>query len=254
MATSVIVELCGPPGSGKSRVAHALTSSLVGAGVAAFEPAALIGPRRPPVARQLGKLRLVVGELLLAPVDSLRAVQAIVAGQPTLRDRVARSTSWLAVRGLVRRSRRQPGVHIFDQGVLQELGSIAYRGAPLPADASRPGRARLGPDVLVHLDVTAPVCAARLADRPGSESRVERTEDLAGEIACFAQRSGREADVWEGRWGQVIPTQVLVLPNEAGAGVDESLTARLCALARGTGAASGRIAGDRPTQEAGCER
>ena len=266
MAASVIVELCGPPGSGKSRVAHALVSSLAEVGVAVSEPVACIGPHRPVVPRTLLKLSLVAGELFHAPMGSVRAVCAIAIGQPTLRDQVARSATWLAVRGLIRRSRRLPGVHVFDQGVVQELGSIAYRGASLPTAASGPGRARLGPDVLVRLDVAPAVCAMRLADRPGSESRVERGTVLACEVARFADRSAREAAAWQERWGVTIPTQVLVVPNETGAGVNEVLTAHLCALAgRGgdgrltvslgrRGARSGARGRNRRAEEAGCER
>jgi hypothetical protein len=246
-------------------MAHALASSLAEAGVAASEPVARIGPHRPVVPRTVLKLSLVVGEVLHAPMDSLRAVHAIASGQPTLRDQVARSASWLAVRGLIRRCRRRPGVHVFDQGVLQELGSIAYRGASLPIAASGPGRARLGPDVLVRLDVAPAVCAMRLADRPGRESRVERSTVLACEVARFADRSACETAAWRERWGIAIPTQVLVVPNETGAGVNEVLTAHLCALAgcrgsgrltvslRRRGAPSGARERNRRAEEAGCE-
>ena len=62
------------------------------------------------------------------PCPRERLAIAVARSGQSMGDFVHRAQNWLVVRALFRRSRRRSGVHLFDQGVVQELCSIGYRG------------------------------------------------------------------------------------------------------------------------------
>ena len=81
---------------------------------------------------------------------------------------------WLAVRDLLAGCHRSPGVHLFEEGVLQRLWTIGLRGGH---DTSARLWRNLDParrtDLVVVLDLPATEAAARLRGRPSRHSRVQ---------------------------------------------------------------------------------
>lgn len=178
--TSCIVEFSGIPGAGKSYLARHLADALVSAGTSVDEPLLLVSPHLGWSRRGFRKLRLAALETIGHPVSSARLVVAVAGSGQSPRDFVHRSQNWLVVRSLVRRCRRRPGVHIFEQGIVQELCSIGYLGRwHACLEVAAPGRDDLAPDVIVRVTVPCAVAKQRLAARGGHQSRIEVLDDQA---------------------------------------------------------------------------
>jgi hypothetical protein len=181
----LVVELCGLPGSGKSTLAHALVAQLRLAGVPAVDVMAPLGPSAGRTERLLRKTAMV-GRAALGP-DAWRLAADVGArsGQRSARDRIARPVNLLVVRAAVERAAHRDGVHVLDQGPLQEWWSAALR-----ADSDRvlAWAAADGPthaDLVVRVDAPVDVLVARLGGRAGAQSRVEGLDDagLRAELA-----------------------------------------------------------------------
>lgn len=171
----MIVECCGAPGAGKTTTARELVAALQEARVPAFSSLDAVSARRPFGVRLGSKLRLAARELMRHPGSSMRAVRFVVESrQRTIRDVIARSLNLLVLRSVFRQARTVAGVHVFDQGIVQELASIGYSARKVPDIATGdPGRDDLAPDLILAIDVDAETANRRLACRPGRESRVE---------------------------------------------------------------------------------
>lgn len=211
------VELCGLPGAGKSFLAQSLAEHLAAHGVRVAQPLAAVAPTRPRGRRLVAKLWIAVRELAFAPLGSVRALAAIHrSGQP-LRDVLHRSLNWLVVRGLYRRARRGPGVHVFEQGIVQELCSIGYEGDWRPCLAvAGPGGARLGPDVLISVAAPIETAARRVEVRPGMQSRIERLGPAArrGELGRQADALATIEKAWLERYGGILGTRRIEVRND----------------------------------------
>ena len=98
---------------------------------------------------------------------------ALRSGQADARDRAARPANLLVVRDAVRRAARRPGLHVLDQGPVQEWWSAALRadGGRVLAWAAADHAPRA--DLLVRVDTPADVLAARLERRAERQSRLE---------------------------------------------------------------------------------
>lgn len=231
----MIVELCGIPGAGKSFVAHTMAGDLRAAGQPVSLPLEPLSPRcRPPV-RILRKLRRGFTELIVHPASSLVTIRAIMGtGQPSLRDVVRRSLNLLVLRSTLRGARLRPGIHVVDQGIISELGSLAYRGdAGSALEASGPGAARLAPDLIVMIDVDPHLANERLARRPGSESRIEKAGPRRLDLLVRQQDLLEDVLVdWMQRFGQVLPTALIRLDNDHHDGAPD-LAALMTAVADG---------------------
>ena len=175
MSASLAVELCGLPGAGKSTVAQAARDRLAAAGVscdlADQDVSAAATPRRRLRRRTTSALR----ESATHPVRTSAAAAAVLASrQSRPRDTVAVLAQWLAVRDLLAGCHRSPGVHLFEEGVLQRLWTIGLRGG---YDTSARLWHNLDParrtDLVVVLDLPATEAAARLRGRPSRHSRVQ---------------------------------------------------------------------------------
>jgi predicted kinase len=175
----LVVELCGLPGSGKSTLAHALVAQLRLAGVPAVDVMAPIGPSAGRTERLLRKTA-IVGRAALRPDAWRLAVDlGVRSGQRSARDRIARPVNLVVVRAAVERAAHRAGVHVLDQGPLQEWWSAALR-----ADSDRvlAWAAADGPthaDLLVRVDAPVDVLVTRLGRRAGAQSRVEGLDDVA---------------------------------------------------------------------------
>ena len=197
--SALIVEFSGIPGVGKSSVAHAVAAALATTGQSVDEPLSFVSPALARSRRLLRKLRLAAFEAVTHPLSSGTLAIAVARSGQSMGDFVHRVQNWLVVRALFRRSRRRSGVHLFDQGVVQELCSIGYRGDWRAAlRSAAPGADDLAPDLIVR--VTAPVEAVqqRLAARAGAQSRLESLSHHEQEAAL--RRQAIELDEIELAW------------------------------------------------------
>lgn len=118
-----IVEFVGLPGSGKSRIAGLAAAELRRRGLAVDEPVARIH-QRSRITRSLLKTRLALDEALRSPAITRELSLALVrSGQPAS-SLPSNVLNVLFQRALSRRA-RPPGLHLFDQGTLQAIWSLA---------------------------------------------------------------------------------------------------------------------------------
>jgi hypothetical protein len=214
------IELCGPPGVGKSLIASSLAEQLIARGVRVSQPLAVVAPTRRARSRVAAKALIASREMARSPVDSSRALAAIHRSDQSVRDALHRSLNWLVVRGLYRRARSRPGIHVFDQGVVQELCSIGYQGGDWRAclTASGPGRAELGPDLLILVAASVETALARLDARPGHQSRLERldVDERQKELERQSRMLGEIERAWLERHGVVLGTKRIEVRNDDG--------------------------------------
>jgi len=174
-----IVEFCGLPGAGKSTVARGLVASLRLQGVPTTEVMAPIGPTAPRAVRIRRKSTVIARGLVSRGGFEIATNVGLRSGQASARDRVARPANLLVVRDAVRRARARVGVHVLDQGPIQEWWSAALR-----ADEDRVLRwAAADPapraDLVVRVDAPLDVLIARLRRRDARQSRLEVVERQA---------------------------------------------------------------------------
>jgi len=212
----MIVEICGVPGAGKSFLAHALERELRLTPQPISLPLEPVSPRRRPWSRVPRKVLRGVAELIGHPRGSVRVLGAVARSrQGTARDVVARSLNWLVLRAALRQGRATKGIHVLDQGIIQELGSLGYRGkGSMSIDVADPGSDRLAPDLILVVDVDPRLADRRLAARPGIESRVELVEgdreELLGQQATRLQEL---LETWLQRYGHEVSTRVQRVEN-----------------------------------------
>ncbi len=194
----MIVEFSGTPGVGKSYVADRLLAALQDRGHDAHDGLGAVAATLPSRIRALHKIRAAGIELLRSPLEAVRITRALVnSGQPP-KDLVKLAQNWLVVRSTMRRARRFGGIHLFDQGVIQQLCSIGFRGDWHPClDRALPGPGRLGPDVIIRVTAPAALNAERLDTRSAHHSRVEglspdeRSVELAKQDADLTEIEDR---------------------------------------------------------------
>ncbi|MFT7649703.1 MAG: hypothetical protein ACI8Y4_004466 [Candidatus Poriferisodalaceae bacterium] len=194
----MIVEFQGPPGSGKSHVVNELCELFDSQGIATSQPQEFVRPGIGGARRATRLAILVLKECVLAPRETVSTAVLIARGQQGMRNRIGRPVTWTVVRGLFRRARKHhDAIHLFDQGILQELASISFEGLPLPISYADPGAARLGPDVLVTVEAEPKLCESRLLNRPHKESRIERTEsDVGNALETFEEQARSLRTEW----------------------------------------------------------
>ena len=177
---AVIVELCGLPGAGKTSLSRAIGGGR--AGFAVTRPNRTVAPDIPDVPRIARKLGLVAEEALRRGAFELEMAHLIGRSrQPGLGGAAARWVQWASTQALMRRARDVPGVHLFDEGVLQALWSLALRGDPaatLRALGGSVGRWS-SPDLVIVVDPPVELVARRLSDRRSTHSRLQPSTDDA---------------------------------------------------------------------------
>ncbi|MEP6625992.1 MAG: AAA family ATPase [Acidimicrobiia bacterium] len=168
-----VVEFCGLPTAGKSTLARAVVAQLRLRGVPTTEVMATLGPD----AGRSARLTRKIASIGLAAVEpgSVAVVTGVGlrSGQRDIRDRVARPANLLVVRHAVRRARRRPGVHILDQGPLQEWWSAALRADDRRVLRQSGADPAEHSDLMVRVETPIPVLLARLAARGPRQSRLE---------------------------------------------------------------------------------
>jgi hypothetical protein len=175
---SCIVELCGLPGAGKTSLASALgreEGSLI-----TSMPTLGIGPEVPAALRLSRKLGLVAAASIRRPaLEATMAHRIWRSGQPGPGDTASRWVQWACAQALMSRARQTPGVHLFDEGVIQALWSLGLRGDPSDAlqTLTRTAGRWSRPDLVVVVDPAIDLLVRRLRDRPSRHSRVQRIDD-----------------------------------------------------------------------------
>jgi broad-specificity NMP kinase len=180
-----VVEFCGLPGAGKSTIAGALVASLRLQGIPTTEVMAPIGPAATRAERLRRKTVVIARGMTHAGGVAVAGNVGFRSGQAAGRDRVARPANLLVVRDAVRRAKGREGIHVLDQGPVQEWWSAALR-----ADDTRVLRwAATDPaprtDLVVRVDAPLELLAHRLAGRGERQSRLEGVSgaDLEAELA-----------------------------------------------------------------------
>jgi len=177
---SIVVEFCGLPGAGKTSLSSAVEQEwdgLVSRPTRRIAPDVLAGRR---LSRKLG---LVAAEATRRPLLEARVAHRIArSGQPGAGEAAKRWVQWASTQSLMGRARRAPGVHVFDEGVLQALWSLALRGDPsatLRVLRDSTGRWS-APDLVIVLDPPVDLLVRRLRDRSSEHSRLQRLADDVG--------------------------------------------------------------------------
>jgi AAA domain len=209
---SLVVELCGLPGAGKSTFAREVLASATQGSVRIRLPTEAIGPEVPRTRRIGRKLLLVTEETLRRPVPSADTMRRIAgSGQGGVRPVSSRWVQWVATQRLMAVARSTPGVSVFDEGVTQALWSLGLRGDPsttLAALGRTVGRWE-HPDHIIVLDLPLEVIDRRLSERGSRHSRLQDVGDAAARRAELVK--GRELlERLVDWWVEVLPSDVSV--------------------------------------------
>lgn len=187
------------PGSGKSTISHAVAGLLRDQGEAVFEPTRIIDRLPSGRSRRTQKLKLAAAECLRSPGRTIEGAGAILRTSQASPGGYSLSIlNWLYLAGLYRQAERQPGVSLFDQGILQAVWSVAAGPGSLPEQesdswADRAAEVVLPDAVAVFVDADDPVLRSRLAGRTGGMSRLDAAIGESEGAAEEAFRSGRAA-------------------------------------------------------------
>jgi len=193
---SIVVELTGIPGAGKTTATDRLQRELEGFGVAADQPVAPIGPDRR--WRVPTKATAAVNEIGRHPRDASRVLSAIArTHQRSRADAAKRALNLLAKQHLLRRARRRPGVHLVDEGPLHELCALRYR-ATVDPDRAVLARALVLPDVVIAIETDPATAATRLEGRASRHSRVQRHADIERQLSRWQSLVTDEIEHWVG--------------------------------------------------------
>ena len=168
-----VVEFCGLPGAGKSTLARAVVAQLRLRAIPTTEVMVTLGPDAGRLARVVRKVG-VIGRGAFEPGSvAIAGAVALRSGQRDARDRLARPANLLVVRHAVRHAHRRTGVHVLDQGPVQEWWSAALRAD----DAQILKLAESDPaehsDLLIRVDTPLGLLVERLEARGPRQSRIE---------------------------------------------------------------------------------
>jgi hypothetical protein len=227
-AVSLVVELCGLPGAGKSFLVREVVEAADEIGVDVRRPTATIDADVPTVRRIGRKLQLVTEEAIRRPVPSAELLRRIAgSGQGGGGPICSRWVQWVATQRLMAVSRSTPGVHLFDEGVTQALWSLGLRGDPSPTLEAL--RRRVGqwdhPDLVVVLDLPIELVDVRLSQRRSRHSRLQGHADPAARRAELSK--GKDLiDRLLDWWVEVVPDEVTLMRMGEGLCTSEAGGAR----------------------------
>lgn len=193
---TVVIELCGLPGAGKSTLCRAVGDELAGRGVE-VEQRGLPGGRAGRRRRLLAKTSGLLATLARRPSGLARVGRVAWSSGLRGRELVARTVNVVVFGG---RAQARPGtVVLFDQAVVQELVAVG-----VTADAATFAR-RLSAadwpvaDVLVVVEVDVETAVGRLTGRRTGESRLEHLRVEQRRAALDQARATLDRVVGEAR-------------------------------------------------------
>lgn len=186
-----VVELCGLPGAGKSTLARSLVEVLATAGVEVRVLDTPLSASVTPRVRAARRLALASSAAVRWPVRSARSASWFASGGQSPADAAAAYVQWLAVQGIVHRSRRDATLHLLEEGAVQTMWTAQLRASrPLSAGSAWalvPPSARS--DAVLLVDVPVETASARLARRRSQHSR---TQLLAADARRAELRLGQD--------------------------------------------------------------
>lgn len=183
----MIIEMCGPPGAGKSTLARALVARLEARGLpvalaASFRPAEVTGGSRAGgVGDALHRLLRPARELLVPSRRGLAAASRLLDLQaPTSLLWRVRLRQYLWRLGTLWQVAARDGrVWVFDQAFVQAIGSLLVLGRSADdAHVAALLAAAPAPDLLVAIAAPEGVLRARLEARARRQRRMERALEL----------------------------------------------------------------------------
>lgn len=182
---SHLVEFAGLPGSGKSVVSQALAALLAARGVSVTTPSYELDHRAALPGRLSRKLSYAVAAALRRPGCAMRCIGAVARSrQRALGTLMSVSTNWLYLTESQRRRDTEPGVHIYDQGLLQALWSLGFDAAALdaawPAFVAQLEAALPRHLLVVILEADPALVGGRLQRRADGASRLDRDVSRRG--------------------------------------------------------------------------
>lgn len=212
-APGLAVELAGLPGSGKSRLAREVVRAVRERDAPARVVDAPVGADARRTARLTRKAVRSGSELLRHPRRSAHVVAGVASSQPQGRDALSLGVQWLVTQRLLAAARSAPGLHLFEEGVLQTLWSIGMRGSVDRVLAVLDGQLSW-PDLVVVVDAPLPVVQDRLSRRVSRHSRVQHlaTGQQGEALRQGHERLGELLAWWQGPSGPGVP--VVVLTND----------------------------------------
>lgn len=187
------------PGSGKSTISHAVAGLLRDRDDEVREPTRIVDRLPSRRARRTRKFQLAAAECVRRPGRTIEGAGAILrTSQASPAGYSLSILNWVYLAGLYRQAARQPGISLFDQGILQAIWSVAARGGSVSEQASGSwvdrAAAVLGPGaVAIFVDADDPVLRSRLAGRIDGMSRLDSAIGRSESAAEEAFRSGRTA-------------------------------------------------------------
>ena len=189
---SAWVEFVGLPGAGKSEVSRAVAKVLRARRLAVFEPSYELDHATPPAERRSSKLWLAVRAWAQSPRQSRFWLRTLVRSRQESRRRLGDAAiNWFYLLGSAQRCAGVPGIHVFDQGLLQALWSIGYaaRRAEVvsPELLGRLTRALPRRAIVVFVDADLRIIRNRLTGRVKGRSLLERDLTNGHAAACLAK-------------------------------------------------------------------
>lgn len=204
---TAVVELCGLPGTGKTTLAAQVAAELTERGqrckIADVAMSAAVSR-----SRRLQRKAVGVGaQIARHPVRSADAARWIAASrQESARDAVAGLAQWLTVQQTIRAARREGGVQLLEEGIVQTLWTVGLRARRDVVRRLLGGTpAATRPALLVVVEAPVDVVSDRLT---GRVSRHSRTQGLDAAAQAAELRRGQELLEKLTTWAS-IETQVV---------------------------------------------
>jgi len=233
------VEFLGLPGAGKTTMSRAVAAALRERRIPVTEPTYRVDHKVGNGVRQAVKLWYSLRRMIRRPLLSARWARTVLGSHQR-----ALGSSWLETANLlyllelIRSEAARPGVHLFDQGLFQALWSLAYDSASpdviprLVLERVRRSLPRTAVVVVVEASVTT--VRARLLERPGTTSRLQRALTNGRSAAAFATATAvlRCAEAAAGELARDGRIHVLRVSNESDAELPQGVARVADALSR----------------------